>query len=233
MSSLDNKPYSIDEFKKLSKEQSYQVYLELFEKHQSYQKLMNKVTNLEAAMQNSFKEMNERLNRVDQRTSINNQQQVESTYNPNTTQKETSRFKNVNIQGSTRNLVIGSSIIRRIPTYKLPTDTQIHAYRGSTTQEKLDLVNNYNLAEKDNMCTVTIQDGTNSILKLKDKSINDLFIDYETLVEAVKHKFAPDKLYLCEVPPLYPSKKMKLQIRGLIALTSNYMILMAQANMSK
>ena len=62
MSSLDNKPYSLDEFKKLSKEQSYQVYLELFEKHQSYQKLMNKVTNLEAAMQNDFKEMNERLN---------------------------------------------------------------------------------------------------------------------------------------------------------------------------
>ena len=79
MSSLDNKPYSLDEFKKLSKEQSYQVYLELFEKHQSYQKLMNKVTNLEAAMQNGFKEMNKRLNRVDQRTSINNQQQVEST----------------------------------------------------------------------------------------------------------------------------------------------------------
>ena len=132
MSSLDNKPYSLDEFKKLSKEQSYQVYLELFEKHQSYQKLMNKVSNLEAAMQNGFKERNERLNRVDQRTSINNQQQVESTYNSNTTQKETSRFKNVNIQGSTRNLVIGSSIIRRIPTYKLPADTQIHAYRGNS-----------------------------------------------------------------------------------------------------
>ena len=60
------------------------------------------------------------------------------------------------------------------------------------------------------MCTVTIQDGTNSILKLKDKSINDLFFDYETLVEAVKHKFAPDKLYLCEVPPLYPSKKNEI-----------------------
>ena len=51
-----------------------------------------------------------------------------------------------------------------------------------------------------------LQDGTNSILNT-DKSANDILNDFKNLVDMCCKKFAPDKVKICEVPPLTKSKQ--------------------------
>ena len=53
---------------------------------------------------------------------------------------------------------------------------------------------------------MAIQDGTNSILKNEKESIDALFEGYHTLVREVHSKISPDKILLCEVPPIRASR---------------------------
>lgn len=50
--------------------------------------------------------------------------------------------------------------------------------------------------------TFTLQDGTNSILKLKEDSAGKLFENFEELVQMIDEKFKPEKFFICEVPPV-------------------------------
>ena len=60
------------------------------------------------------------------------------------------------------NLIIGSSIISRKNQNDLFRDVAIHAYPGSTTDEKAGILDSY---ENKQLRTITLQDGTNSLLK--------------------------------------------------------------------
>ena len=51
------------------------------------------------------------------------------------------------------------------------------------------------------MKTILLQDGSNSILKERDKNVDVLFANYNNLLKAVDEKFNPDKLVLMQVPP--------------------------------
>lgn len=107
------------------------------------------------------------------------------------------------IADCTRNLIIGSSIVARIKHNMLPEDVQIHSYSGSFTNEKREVVRQYP-AKK--LKSITIQDGTNAILN-SSKSTDELFQDYELLVNEIQRKFNPDTVYLCEVTPLQSYKE--------------------------
>ena len=80
----------------------------------------------------------------------------------------------------------------------IPKDITTHAYCGSTTSEKLSVLDSY--PEK-KLKTFVLQDGTNAIAKHSERSIEDLFEDYLKLVVKVLAKFPPDVLVLMEVPP--------------------------------
>lgn len=108
------------------------------------------------------------------------------------------RFDPKTLEQSTTNLIIGSSIIKRIPLTDLPTDVQIHSYPGSTTEEKISLIEQY---EKTPLESLTIQDGTNSILKNMNTPVKDLFDSYKVLVNKAHDKFSPKNLFLMEVIP--------------------------------
>ena len=84
----------------------------------------------------------------------------------------------------------------------IPEDVSVHAYKGSTTQEKLALMEQYPDLK---MKTVLLQDGTNSILRNKNKDISELADDTCVLIQAIKENFSPDVLVFMEVPPIKKS----------------------------
>ena len=97
------------------------------------------------------------------------------------------------------NIVFGSSIAAKLEKDKsLPHDCSLYASRGSTTKEKLTILDDY-LNKR--LKTFIIQDGTNIILK-SNKSAGDIFSEINELVIKCKDKFEPDVFVLCEVTPL-------------------------------
>ena len=103
------------------------------------------------------------------------------------------------LKSETENLVFGSSIIAKLENDRnIPNDCAIHAYRGSSTKEKINVLSKY---EKRNQKTLILQDGTNSVLK-SNKTSDELFADYVELVEKSVDKFSPENVVLCEIIPL-------------------------------
>ena len=75
----------------------------------------------------------------------------------------------------------------------IPKDITTHAYRGSTTSEKLSVLDSY--PEK-KLKTVVLQDGTNAIAKHSERSIEDLFEDYQKLVDKTNLSQADNNIIL-------------------------------------
>ena len=110
-------------------------------------------------------------------------------------------FPTFNNPENTENLILGSSLVKNLVNdNSIPQDICIHAYRGS--KEKIAVLEKY--PEKE-LKTVVLQDGTDSILKQKHRDVNDLFNEYNELVEVVSHKFKPKSLVLIEIPPIKSS----------------------------
>ena len=112
--------------------------------------------------------------------------------------REPRNFEPKKMEDTTTNLIIGSSIIKRIYLNDMPQDIHIHSYPGSTTEEKRLLINKY---DDTTLKTLTIQDGTNTILRNMSAPIEDLFEQYKLLVNEAHDKFKPEHLYLLEVIP--------------------------------
>ena len=103
------------------------------------------------------------------------------------------KFETLKIE-KTENFLTGSSIIKHLARDRtFPQDCSIHAYPGSATKEKLQLLQGY---DQKNMKAVILQDGTNAILKRKSDHLETLFSDYKDLVSAIKEKFSPETLVL-------------------------------------
>ena len=109
----------------------------------------------------------------------------------------------------------------------IPQDICIHAYRGSTTKEKIAVLEKY--PEKE-LKTVVFQDGTNSILKQKHRDVNDLFNENIELVEVVSHKFKPKSLVLIEIPPIKSSNYNSVANERISAVNKKLEIYAISAN---
>ena len=57
-----------------------------------------------------------------------------------------------------------------------------------------------------------LQDGTNALLKIGSASTENLFDDFNTLVEAIREKFEPTNFVICEVPPVLQNEEMNQKI---------------------
>ena len=93
------------------------------------------------------------------------------------------------LQKENNNLVIGSSIIAKLEDDKsIPADCNIHAHRGSKTNEKLKVLNSH---EDKKMKTIIIQDGTNNVLK-HGKNASQNFEEHKKLLDKCIEKFDQD-----------------------------------------
>ena len=102
------------------------------------------------------------------------------------------KFETLKIEEKTENFLIGSGIIKHLARDRtFPQDCSIHAYRDSTTKEKLQLLQGY---DQKKMKTVILKDWTNAILKQKSDQLETLFSDYKDLVSAIKENFSPENI---------------------------------------
>ena len=97
-------------------------------------------------------------------------------------------------------MILGSSIVKPLTKDSgIPLDICINSYPGSTTKEKIIFVNNYSERKSK---TIFVQDGTYSLLKSRNASVDDLMQDYLEMIKKVDEKFNPNKTVLKTVPPL-------------------------------
>ena len=109
-------------------------------------------------------------------------------------------FQEKPFRGEARNLVLGSSIIAKLEFDKtIPIDCAVHPYRGSTTNEKLKIVGEY---EDRKIETLILQGGTNNVLKYHQKSAQDHSADHAKHVKKCTEKFPQEVFVVCEVTPL-------------------------------
>ena len=120
-------------------------------------------------------------------------------------------FQAFDIREKTTNLVMGSSLMKNMMNDRsIPEDVSMHAYRRSTTLEKLALMQQYPDLK---MKTVLLQDGTNSILRNKSTDISELADDTCVLIQAIKENFSPDVFVFMEVPQSKSQPTMTQQLK--------------------
>ena len=106
------------------------------------------------------------------------------------------------------NIVFVCNIVAKLEEYKsLHHDCSVHAYGGSTTKEKLNILDDY---PNKKLETFILQDETNNILMF-NKSADYIFSEFNELVIKCNDKFEPDVFVLCDVPNLKnrPAKSEK------------------------
>ena len=139
---MSSKKLSQEEFNGLQKSALYKIYSDLYDQKEDYRKIMEFIEKTSEADKDG---------------------KLQST---STKAKELSKnvrnFSPFPVPEECVNLILGSSIIARVKTETFPNDTIVHAYRGSSTEEKIKVLDQY--SEKKLKCVI-IQDGTNSILK--------------------------------------------------------------------
>ena len=118
----------------------------------------------------------------------------------------------------TENLIIGSSIISRINQNDLPRDVAIHAYPGSTTDEKAGILDSN---ENKQLRTITLQDGTNSLLKQRSVNVKNHFEKHKTVSwEIIVYIKAREKIHLRN-PPVKNDDTVNERIRTFNNLLNN------------
>ena len=185
---------TLEEWKQLNKEISYKLYLELA------LKLQRKETFIEDVIIGMKKKLETAPTQhmatglADVSTGSGQPSSSES----GLFKEQVREFKPMTLKENQDNCVFGSSLIAKLEDdATIPLDVAIHAYRGSTTQEKIRVLDNY---ESKKLKTLILQDGTNSISK-SARTAQQLFLDYVELIEKCKEKFNPDVFVLCKVPP--------------------------------
>ena len=175
-------------FMELTKPNAYQLYLEVYRKMEEKDKFIQDV------VMGLHQKLVSTESKLDQPKSSN----AVTFENPLRTEKVRDMTL-IPLKSETENLVFGSSIIAKLENDRnIPIDCAIHAYRGSSTKEKINVLSKY---EKRNLKTLILQDGTNLVLK-SNKTSDELFADYVELVGKSVDKFSPENVVLCEIIPL-------------------------------
>ena len=192
-------------FMELTKPNAYQLYLEV------YRKMEEKDMFIQDVVMGLHQKLVSTESKLDQPTS--NAVPFE---NPVKTEKVRDMTL-IPLKSETENLVFGSSIFAKLENDRnIPNDCAIHAYRGSTTKEKIIVLSKY---EKRNLKTLILQDGTNSVLK-SNKTSDELFAVYVELVENTVDKFSPENVVLCEIIPLKNLPRTRTKMSSLTTSTN-------------
>ena len=114
---------SQEEFNGLQKSALYKIYSDLYDQKEDYRKIMEFIEKTSEAHKNG---------------------KLQST---STKAKEISKtvrnFSPFPILEKCANLILGSNIIARVKTETFPIDTVVHAYRSSSTEEKIKVPDQY------------------------------------------------------------------------------------------
>ena len=205
---------NFETFKKLNTEEKFN----LFEKvYQQNVKLNNLLENVTMRLDTHEKKLNDIL-RNQETNQVNNPNNVTEIKDNQQQPIQIRSFRPHLLNPETENLITGSSIISRINQNDLPRDVAIHAYPGSTTEEKAGILDSY---ENKQLRTITLQDGTNSLLKQRSINVKSHFEKQKLLVEKLSSKLMPQKIFICEIPPVKNDDTVNEQIRNFNNLLNN------------
>ena len=111
----------------------------------------------------------------------------------------------------------------------MPIDCAIHAYRGSTTNEKIKVLNKYDPKKNPNIPNIPNKsDPKNNVLKDNSKSADENFLEHKKLIDLCIEKLNLDVCVVCEIPPMknveqYRDKNEKIdEINNLITSYYSY-----------
>ena len=110
------------------------------------------------------------------------------------------------------NLILGSSIVATINLDDLPGDIMVHTYKGSSTNDKMEVIDLY---PSKKLTSFTIQDGTVSLHQNPETDVSELFEDYKKLIQQIVQKFTPAKLFLCHVPPVNDGEDVLTSVKNI------------------
>ena len=122
------------QFTSLSKHDIYQIYVKTYKKLEENEKFIETTVTkftqaMEIGMLSSIKTQS--VSNIDAAIQTDDYELVRT-------------FPKKPLQKANNNLVLGSSTIAKLENDKsIPADCTIHAYRGSTTNEKLKILNSY------------------------------------------------------------------------------------------
>ena len=186
-------------FKKFTKEESYRLYEEYYNKSQQDALMKDLLLELLSSIKDTTKLLVERFPFFDKAEPKQNK--------IDNTNEQRMRYPNVRepyvLSSVTKNLVLGSSIVKRISTNSFPEDVSIHSYPGSKTEDKIEIVKKYKISTP--LASLVLQDGTNTILKEKEKSVDEIIEGQRKLITLSQQIFRPEKIFMCEIPPLKSS----------------------------
>ena len=154
---MENK-INFETFKKLSTEEKFNLLEKVYQQNV---KLNNLLENVTMRLDTHQKKLNDIL-RNQETNQVNNPNNVTEFKDNQQQPIQIRSFRPHLLNPETENLIFGSSIISRINQNDLPRDVAILAYPGSTTEEKAGILD-YNKNKQ--LRTITLQDGTNSLLK--------------------------------------------------------------------
>ena len=189
-----------EEFNSHNKNELYRIYVDLFKKVEEKDSIIKEfVISASQFLLKKSSQMTIQRNQVKSRTNIT----------PLIIQEvRVRRFEPKEVPTKTQNLVIGSSLVKNlVGDSTIPEDICVHDYRGSTTCEKNEVVKQL---PKTVIKTVLIQDGMDSILKEKQKNIDELFEKYTDLVDITRNTLSPENIVLMQVPPIRNLPKNEL-----------------------
>lgn len=187
---------SFETFNGMTKKELYEIYSNLYrekaqllEQHHLLKDILSKVTEVHDVVKKTSGDESGHESQ-DDRPSPTSDQKL----------KPVRPFPTLAIDDSTENLVLGSSIFARVNTdgFFIPKDVEFHAYSGSTTLEKIEILKS---VKSKKLRTVVIQDGTNALSKNPSLSAQKQLHDFCKLFDSVMDKFQPEKIFVCEVPP--------------------------------
>ena len=118
---------SANAFENLSQSEAYKQYSTLYEKLEEKTKLI----------ENYITKQDEKLDKME--LSAGKQKSNTGSIPENKVRS----FKPFPFTENTQNLVLGSSIVKKIMDDSLPGDVSIHAYSGSTAREKIEIIDIY------------------------------------------------------------------------------------------
>ena len=190
----------------------------LFEKvYQQNVELNNLLENVTMRLDTHEKKLNDIL-RNQETNQVNNPNNVTEIKDNQTQPIQIRSFRPHLLNPENENLNIGSSIISRINQNDLPRDVAIHAYPGSTTDEKAGILDSY---KNKQLRTITLQDGTYTLLKQRSINVKNHFEKQKLLVEKLSSKFRPQKIFICQIPPVKIDDTVNERIRNFNNLLNN------------
>ena len=190
---------SQEAFNKLTKAEAYAVYMELHQRYKDSEATNKQLLNQQEVLHRILYQQKAIFKCVVDKPDVVVPSTAANCNDAPAQNLKVRSFQTRQIANTTTNLILVSSTVAKVNQNELPLNVEIIPYSGSTTDEKMTILQKTNFVQ---LKTIKIQDGTNSILMETNKSPEEIAINIKALISQIYEKFKPQKIFICEIPPV-------------------------------